>query len=477
MPRRPDLYSRWLTEVRKNRYFHAGERVGVAVSGGPDSILLFNFMHQSAGALGLTIAAVHFNHHLRGAESDADEQFVRERAHEFGVAWLRGEADVARAARESRRNLEATARDLRYRFFNSLVSQGKLDKVVTAHTANDQAETVLLRLMRGTGARGLGGIYPVLDGKIFRPFLGVTRNEVEMEIEKRKLEFRVDSSNLNPKLRRNKVRRELLPLLQKEYNPEIIKLLKELSDRSRDDEEALELLAYERGHPWRVREGREERIPSRALTEFPVAVGRRVLRQMILSARGHLKGITFQHIEALRRFALDAQGSRKLVMPGGWEARKEFDWFIFGPAPAGRIHEDYSFPVNVPGEIAVPQLGLNFRFEIIEPARPPKAYNDSERVGLDPRKISGPLVLRNWRAGDKFWNSGGRRPRNVKTYFSRHKVPPGQRKSWPVLACGNEIIWIKDFPPANGLGASTGESQVLIRVDKTSSERLGCGSK
>ena len=451
--------------------------MGVAVSGGPDSILLFNFMNQSAGELGLTLAAVHFNHHLRGAESDGDEQFVRERAHEFGVTWLHGEADVARAARESRRNLEATARDLRYRFFNSLINQGKLDKVVTAHTASDQAETVILRLLRGTGTRGLGGIYPVLDGKIFRPFLSVTRSEVEMEIEKRKLEFRVDSSNLNPKLRRNKVRMELLPLLQKEYNPEIIKLLKELSDRSRDDEEVLELQAYERGRPWRVREGREEKIASRALAEFPAAVGRRILRQMILSARGQLRGITFQHIETIRRSALESQSSRRLVMPGGWEARKDFDWLIFGPAPAVREQEGYCFPVNVPGEVAVPQLGLNFRFEIIEPAGPPKAYNDSERVGLDPRKFSGPLVLRNWRAGDRFWSSGSRRPCKVKTYFSRHKVPLGQRKLWPVLACGDEIIWVKDFPPANGSRASSAEKQVLILVDKTNSERLGCGSK
>src|SRR5690348_7407614 len=230
MPRQPDLYARWLTEVRRHNFFHAGDRVGVAVSGGPDSILLFTFMNQAARALGLSLAAVHFNHHIRGAESDADEQFVRGQARRLGVEFLRGEADVPRAARTSGRNLEATARDLRYRFFNSLIHQGRLDKVVTAHTASDQAETVLLRLLRGTGTKGLGGIFPVLDGKIFRPFLGVTRCEVELEMNKRKLEFRVDSSNLNTKLRRNKVRTELLPLLQKEFNPEIIRLLKELAD-------------------------------------------------------------------------------------------------------------------------------------------------------------------------------------------------------------------------------------------------------
>ena len=471
MPRCPDLYSRWLKEVRQSHHLRAGDRVGVAVSGGPDSILLFNFMNQSASELGLTLAAVHFNHHLRGAESDADEQFVREQARQLGVDWLRGEADVARAAREGRRNLEATARDLRYRFFNSLIDQGKLDKVVTAHTASDQAETVLLRLLRGTGTRGLGGIYPVLDGKIFRPFLGVTRSEVELEIKKRRLEFRLDSSNLNPKLRRNKVRLELLPLLQKEYNPEIVKLLKEISDRSRDDEDILELQAHERGRPWRVRDGREEKIPTRPLNEFPAAVGRRVLRQMILAARGHLKGITFQHIETLRLFAQKAQSGRKLALPGGWEARKDFDWFILGPDRSAPEETGYCYPVDIPGEVAVPQIGLSFRFEIIEPACLPKAYNDLERVGLDPRKLSGPLVLRNWRAGDRFLISGSHRHRNLKSYFMRRKVPLGQRKLWPVLACGDAIIWAKGFTPANNPGASSDEKQVLIRMDGTSSKK------
>lgn len=470
MPRRPDLYSRWLMELRQSHFFHAGDRVGVAVSGGPDSILLFNFMNQAARALGLTLAAVHFNHHLRGAESDADEQFVRELAGRLEVAWLRGEADVARVARETRHNLEATARHLRYRFFNSLISQGKVDKVVTAHTASDQAETILLRLLRGTGTRGLGGIYPVLDGKIFRPFLGVTRSEVEMEIKKRNLEFRLDSTNLNPKLRRNKVRMELLPLLQKEFNPEVIALLKELADRARDDEELLELVAHERGRPWRVREGTEEKIPSRPFVEFSPAVARRVLRQMILSARGHLRGITFNHIEALRRFATEAQSGRKLDLPGGWEARKEFDWFILGPASTAGEEEGYCHPVSVPGEVAVPQLGLSFRFEIIEPSGHPKAYNDSEKVGLDPQKMSGQLVLRNWRTGDRFRIAGSQRPRNLKIYFTRRKIPVAQRKLWPVLACGEEIIWARDFTPPNVLSVSSGEKQVLIRMDKTDSK-------
>ena len=231
MHHRHDLYTRWSAEIRRKKYFHAGQRIGVAVSGGPDSVLLLHCMHKFAGESGLTLAAVHFNHRLRGAESDGDEALVRSLAETLHVDYLRAEGDVGRVARERRGNVEAIARELRYRYFFSLVDQGRLDLVATAHTANDQAETVLMRLLRGTGTRGLGGIYPLLEGKVVRPFLSLTRAEVMAEIASRKLAYRVDSSNLNLRLQRNKVRAELLPMLAKEYNPEIFTLLNQLAER------------------------------------------------------------------------------------------------------------------------------------------------------------------------------------------------------------------------------------------------------
>ncbi len=473
MARQSGLYTRWAREMRRSEFFRPGDRVGVAVSGGPDSMLLLDFMKDLARDSGLTLVVVHFNHHLRGAESDADERFVRERSVQLGIEFLRGEADVAAEAREKRRNLEATARDLRYRFFFSLVNQRKLDKVATAHTANDQAETVLLRLLRGTGTRGLGGIYPVLDGKVVRPFLNVTRAEVERELRERKLEWRVDSSNLNPRNRRNQIRMELLPLLQEKFNPEIVGLLKDLADRARDDEEYLEQQARDRGRPWRVREGQEEKIPARPLVEFPPAIARRVLRQMVLATRGTLKGISYQHIESLRRFAAHGQSGRKLVLKGGLEARKEFDWLILAPYQADEFGAPFSYPVNVPGEVCVPSLGLTFRFKIVGPDDRPQAYNVSGGLGLDPGKLSQPLVLRSWRAGDRYQVAGSQKRCNLRELLARRKIPLGQRKHWPVLVSGEEIVWVRNFPPAAGAVASPTAKQLLIAVEEISTEREG----
>jgi tRNA(Ile)-lysidine synthase len=234
-----DLNARWALEMRSRAYFHPGQRVGVAVSGGPDSVLLLHFMEMLARELKFTLAVVHFNHQLRGPESDGDEAFVRGLATSLQIDYLRGQADVGRAARERRGNLEGVARELRYRYFSSLVDQGRLDLVATGHSANDQAETVLMRLLRGTGTRGLGGIYPQLADKVVRPFLGLTRAEVVQEIAARGIPYRVDSSNLNVRLLRNRVRMELLPLLAREYNPQIIALLNQFADRARDDEDFL----------------------------------------------------------------------------------------------------------------------------------------------------------------------------------------------------------------------------------------------
>jgi tRNA(Ile)-lysidine synthase len=462
MHRRPDLYARWSLEMRRKEFFHAGQRVGAAVSGGPDSVLLLHFMKTLALEKGLTLAAVHFNHCLRGAESDGDEASVRDLAASLGIEYLRGEAEVGRVARERHGNVEAVARELRYRFFFSLVDQGRLDRVATAHTANDQAETVLMRLLRGTGTRGLGGIYPLLEGKVVRPFLSLTRAEVMEEIAARGLSYRVDSSNLNTRLQRNKIRKNLLPLLAKEYNPGIVPLLNQLADRARDDEACLERLARDRAHPWRVHEGKEERIPIRALQEFPPAIARRVLRQMVQIVRGSSVGLAHEHVESLRRFAAEAQSGKIQRLPRGVMARREFSWLVISPAAGASVGGEFSYPVTLPGALAVRELGLTFRFKITPRGEPAKAYNQTKLLGLDPQKLHGDLTLRNWRPGDSFCPLGSRGARKLKELLREGKIPETRRKGWPVLLCAGQVVWVRGFPPEKSAAATDRTERVLL---------------
>jgi tRNA(Ile)-lysidine synthase len=334
--------------------------------------------------------------------------------------------------------------------------------VATGHSANDQAETVLMRLLRGTGTRGLGGIYPQLADKVVRPFLGLTRAEVVQEIDARGIPYRVDSSNLNVRLLRNRVRMELLPVLAREYNPQIIPLLNQFADRARDDEAFLERSAREQARPWRDRQGLEERIPIRALAEGSPALARRVLRQMLESVRGSLQGLTHVHIESVRRFAAEAQSGKTQALPGGTRVRKEFSWLVISPTAPSPGPGAFSYPVGVPSEMAVRELGCSFQFKILTRADAGKAYNLSKLTALDPQKLPGELVLRNWRPGDRFCPMGSRGVRKLKELFSERKIPRARREGWPVLTCAGQVVWARGFPPGRDVAATDQASRVLI---------------
>jgi tRNA(Ile)-lysidine synthase len=462
MPTSTNLYNRWLADTRKHPFARAGERIGAAVSGGPDSVLMLDFLARMSADVGFQLAAVHFNHHLRAAESDEDESFVRGLAERYGVPFFRGEARVAEEARKRRRNLEATARDFRYRFFLGLIRQGKVDKVATAHTLDDQAETVLLHILRGTGTRGLGGIHRVLQNKVVRPFLGLTRAEIEAEITKRNIPFRVDSTNLETRFRRNKVRMELLPILERDYNPEIKRLLSELATRAREDEAFLDQQARERAGAWRLREDGAEKISRTALRGMPPALARRVLRLMLAEVGRGVAGVTHRHIEALHRFALEAQSGKKLQLARGLSARTEFDWLVLLPDEGNKGRLEFVYNVAVPGTISVAEIGRNVTFKIVSCKDSDRGYNGMEWPKLDPLEMPARLVFRNWRQGDRYCPSGSRKSFKLKELFRRHRVPLSKRAHWPVLDSDKGIVCVRGLPAAAWAAARKECARILV---------------
>jgi tRNA(Ile)-lysidine synthase len=462
MPTSTDLYNRWLAETRRHPFARAGERIGAAVSGGPDSALMLDFLARMSGDVGFQLAVIHFNHHLRAAESDKDESFVRNLAERYGVPFYRGEARVAEEARKRRRNLEATARDLRYRFFLGLVRQGKVDKVATAHTLDDQAETVLLHILRGTGTRGLGGIHSSLQNKIIRPFLNLTRAEIEEEVRNRDLKYRVDSTNVDTRFRRNKVRRELLPILEKEFNPEIKRLLSELATRAREDEGYLDQQARERAGAWRLREEGAEKISRSALRNMPPALARRVLRQMVSEVGNSLAGITYRHIEAIYHFALESQSGKELQLPRGLTARTEFDWLIVSPEAGNGQALEFVYSVVVPCTISVNEIGRNVSFKIVGTEDTDRGYNTWEWPKLDPLKLPAHLVFRNWRQGDRYCPLGFQKSVKVKELFRRHRIPLVERARWPVVDSEKGIVCARGLPAAAWAAAEKENRKILL---------------
>jgi tRNA(Ile)-lysidine synthase len=298
------------------RFFHAGDRVAAAVSGGADSVALLELLIEARDRLGIVVSVAHFNHRLRGEESDADGHFVEELAVAKDVPFFSACAETLHDA-----NVEARARQDRYRFFEKLVRDGCVGKVATAHTADDQAETVLARLLRGGGPAGLAGILPVVrDGVVVRPLLEVRRGELRAWAEARGLTWREDSSNLDRRFLRNRIRQDLLPQLERDYNPGIVNVLSHTAEVARAEEshwqKQIEDLA--------ARMIRETLAGSKLLlTDFvqlDEAQQRRLVRAAVAKAKGDLRRLDFDHVERVRRLALTGHGT--VEIPGARVERR-----------------------------------------------------------------------------------------------------------------------------------------------------------
>jgi tRNA(Ile)-lysidine synthase len=302
------------------RFLRAGDRVAAAVSGGADSVALLELLLEARERLGIVVSVAHFNHRLRGEESDADGQFVEKLAATKDVPFF---GACAEARHDT--NVEAQARQDRYRFFEQLVRQNCVAKVATAHTADDQAETVLARLLRGGGPAGLAGILPVVrDGVIFRPLLEVRRAELRVWAAARGLAWREDSSNLDRRFLRNRIRQDLLPQLERDYNPGIVNVLSHTAEVARAEE----------AHWQRDTEELASRMirkttdgPKLLLTDFvqlDEAQQRRLIRAAVALAKGDLRRLDFDHVERVRRLALNGRGNGRGIVeiPGGRVERK-----------------------------------------------------------------------------------------------------------------------------------------------------------
>ncbi len=306
------------------RRFGVGESVAlvVAVSGGADSVSLLDALARldERGKLPVKIFIAHLNHQLRGEESDGDEAFVRSLAELYGFDCFAERAAVAETAKAEKRNLEATARRMRYEFLARAAQTCGAPLVLTAHTQDDQAETVLMRLLRGSGAEGLRGIHPVRalheSVNLLRPMLSVTRAEVLEHCAHYDLKFRSDSSNDSPEFTRNRVRQELLPLLRS-FNPRSEEALARLAELLADDQDYLQQIAL--GVLAEIRHGAN--LVAKLLREQPPAIRRRVLRLWLRQERGGLERIEAVHLKAIERLILRGAGNRLIELPDGWRVR------------------------------------------------------------------------------------------------------------------------------------------------------------
>lgn len=463
--------------IRDKRLLSPGDRLGVAVSGGADSVALLRVLAELQPDLGVVLKAIHFNHRIRGPEADQDQEFVAALAQQLGVEFLCDSGDVPAYARERKLSLETAARDLRHEWFARLISETKVDKIATAHTQDDQAETVLMRLIRGTGAKGLAGI-SVLHGqkKLIRPLLSVRRTEIETYLKGLKQLWRNDASNQDVTHTRNRVRHQLLPVLARDFNPSIHQRLADVAEIARAEadywEKELATImprAVRQGKPsrsGRSSSGHAGEVQALDLTYFqtlPVAVQRQLLHKLAAAMDVSLE---FKHVQELAAFIQGGKPGKRLELPGGLVAVRSFRELQFSRSPGPAEVEGYGFSVilPVPGEVAVSTLGSILRARVI-------TAEDSDLSGYNPallldRALLQPeLILRNWRAGDQFSPAHTGSPKKIKELLQPGRIgrtlSPEERKVWPVIESAGQIVWMRGFPVSRNFAYRAGDA-VLI---------------
>jgi tRNA(Ile)-lysidine synthase len=469
-----------LKYIREQQLLQPGQRVAIACSGGADSVALLCVLAELREELGIVLSVAHFHHQIRGAEADADQQFVERLAAELQLELYSGSGNAPQHASQRKSSLETAARELRHQWFAELTQKGQTDKIATAHTLDDQAETVLMRILRGTGARGLAGIAPSHKAKhLVRPLLTTSRGEVEAYLKTKGQPWREDSSNLDLGHTRNRVRHTLLPLLERDFNPAIRQTLADLADvaQAENDYWNNELSAL---LPRLIHEGRPSRsgrsssseaqgvlaLDLSALRSLPLAIQRQVIQRTVQRLGISLE---FKHIQQLTALAEHEKPGAKLALPDGLVANRTARELQFSKN-LQKAPENYCYSLPIPGEVTVPELGITIRARLISDGKQ-KASRYNGATLLEASLLGPELKVRNWRAGDKFFPAHTQSPKKVKELLQAgrlgHEISPDQRKSWPVIESAGQIIWMRSFPASKDFASSSGDAVLIEEITMT----------
>lgn len=425
--------------LAKYQMLKTGDRIVVGVSGGPDSVALLHALLTLRSNYQLSLFVVHLDHQLRGKEAQEDSRFVAELAKRWSLPFFLQQADVQGWAREKKLSIETAAREIRYQLYEEVADKVGAARIALGHNADDQAETILMRLLRGAGEEGLAGIPPV-RGKIIRPLWEITRGEIEAYCQEQQLAFRLDSTNLESIYLRNKIRLKLLPFLEREYNSNIRHTLLRLGQMAREDSSYWQQEIYQTLKKVVKEEDDHSLILdwSQLLTYHP-ALQKRVLREVIKKIQGNLLNVSFTHLEDCWQFFFhSAQG--KKILPSGVILEKSYNQLII----KRKEPVDYAYPLQIPGVTRIPEAGLEIKSQLIGSGEriSKEEMRSPWRIYLTYDPDQGPLLVRNRRPGDVFRPWGLKGSKKLKEFFIDAKIPRFQRERVPLLAQNQQILWI-----------------------------------
>jgi tRNA(Ile)-lysidine synthase len=513
---RTPFEQRALTAIRRARVILPGSRVGVAVSGGGDSVALLRLLASLRDEFGITLLVVHLNHSLRASESDADARFVENLARQQNLPFVLHVEDVAAVAEREGWNLEDAGRRLRRGFFERLVKEGLADLIAVAHTADDQAETLLAHVMRGTGTTGLGGIHPVA-WPLVRPLLEMRRQDLRDYLRWLKQDWREDSTNDDTRRMRARIRKDLLPIIERGFSPGIVGHLNELARFAREEEDFWNALVEERfqelsleddrgvrigaenmlnplSPPKNSSRGRGPAVAGSASTSLPSASMRalteRLIRRLYEAVRGDHRELSAKHVRQIIELAENLKSGHAVELPRGIVARRELGEMVFtakADRASGRVLADetparahayqyvVAWPMNETTIVSVAELGKRLSLNLVDW---PNAQSDTiwDTQTLDADLLRAPVILRNWRPGDSYRPRGRRDARKLKQMMLAERVPASQRGTWPVLESGGQVVWALGMTPADEYSAKAETRKGLLILEEKGQDKFASGN-
>lgn len=431
--------------IKEYGLFAAGDRVIVAVSGGADSVALLDIL-VNLRELDLFLVVAHLNHQLRGAESDGDEAFVARLAADYGLPLEVRREDVRELARRQKLSLEEAGRVVRYAFFDKVAAIHGARSIALAHHADDQAETVLMRLLRGAGGGGLAAMLPrSIDGRYVRPLLKVTRREIEEYLAGNDLDFRTDSSNADTRFLRNRVRHELLPLLAG-YNGNIASRLTATGEVLAADEELLEQMVAAAFARHGSADGGTTRLLLAGIAAEHRSLRYRLYRHALRLVRGDLARIGSIHLQSIDRLAHATGSGASLDLPGGTRVAKQYERLIFTMGEGGEATGEWEVTVESPGSYSLPGGCVlvveqaPFPVDLLH-VLPTVTFLDGEQAPF-------PWTVRNFRRGDRFVPLGMSGHKKVKDLFIDGKIPRDRRGRVPLVFSQSRLVWVAGVRPS-----------------------------
>lgn len=431
--------------IEKHYLIEPDEKVLVGVSGGADSICLLHILHEISFKMNFQIIAMHINHLLRDEESDEDARFVKKICDGLKITCIQMNIDIREEALKRKKGIEETARDIRYREFEKYAMENDISKIAVAHNQNDQAETVLMNLIRGSGLTGLKGMKPIM-GKIVRPLLNIPRDQIEEFLIKNSISFRVDSSNLSTDYSRNKIRLELIPWIEQNLNSGIVKHLAKTAEILKYDEDIIENYVNSQIEMC-LTERRSDKImfDKDVFLEFSKGMQARIIRLFIKFIRGNLKEIKNIHIDNLMKLFQGSQSGSSVNLPGNIIGGVSFSTLWISNLQKSEDKNLKPVKLEIPGSVHILDncelIAIVKKNDKSIERNKDIMYNLLEQI-FDFDLVPKDLYIRNMQQGDYIKSADYGCSKKLRKYFMEKKISAEERKIIPIVAAENEVIWV-----------------------------------